>query len=135
MLGILKEVLWDCNINYTDIDLIITKNSFWKDVLGSWAKYNFIIPHDANTISQQVIWFNSHLRIANKPFFFKKAFQNGVIRIKDILNENGAFLAYDDFVANFGNSLNFIQYCSILHAIPQNWRILLQENDANIGME
>ncbi len=49
-------------------------NLFWTDVLKSWCEYNYNNPNDRFSVLEQIIWFNSF------------------IRIKDVLGGMGDFL-------------------------------------------
>ena len=36
------------------------------------------------------------------------------------------FLSYDQIIEQFGNHVSFLDYCSILAAIPQRWKLILK---------
>jgi hypothetical protein len=52
-----------------------------------------------------IIWYNSFLKIEGKTLFYKELFDNNIIFIKDILDEENKFKTYDE--------LN-VQYISFL---------------------
>ena len=79
----LKELIWQCNTNEKDIHTI-TSNPFWMDVLKAWARINF--DHNGPILTQ-IIWFNSHIRIKDKPFFWKQPFQKGYCTLIKLLGK------------------------------------------------
>ena len=80
---ILKEDIWRCNLEKTDVKLIV-KNDFWKAILESWADYNY----QTECSGEQLIWWNSKIRIANKPVRWEKAYKNGLKMVNQLF-ENG----------------------------------------------
>ena len=75
------EKIWECNLCYTDVTKILTKHSFWRDVLMSWCSYNYQQKTDLNAILNSIIWFNSDIKINDKPVFYKTWFHKGIIYI------------------------------------------------------
>ena len=73
----LNVEIWQCNINTKDIEIIVSrnKNPFWPDMLYAWSKYHEMenIPRNKN-----FLWFNSEIRISDKPFFWEKAYNHGL---------------------------------------------------------
>jgi hypothetical protein len=43
-----------------------------------------------------IIWYNSSLKIEGKTLFYKELFDNNIIFIKDILDEENKFKTYDE---------------------------------------
>ena len=61
--------IWRCNLNKSDIKSVF-QPSFWRDVLLAWSKINYNYPSTQEEICKQIIWYNSFLRVKNKPFYF-----------------------------------------------------------------
>ena len=120
--------IWQCNLLYSDVDIFMPKNTFWKEVLLAWCKLNFEQPITLNDIQNTTIWYNSDIRVANKPIFYAKCYNAGIIYISDIVKENMEFLSYNELITKFGNVMTFIEYYGILHAIPKAWKQLLKNN-------
>ena len=115
------DYIWSCSLNDKDINLLV-KNEFWKNVLTAWSRLRKIEYVDEN-VKNEIIWFNSSIRIANKPTFHKKAFDAGIIYIKDLLDNNNRFLSYQDLCNRYGNNaLSFLEYYGIMNSIPIEWK-------------
>ena len=67
----LKELIWECHLSPTDAAAMNINNPFWKDVLLAWCQYNYKQPV---LCQDTILWWNSHIRIANKLVFWKKPF-------------------------------------------------------------
>ena len=103
--------IFDCNLNFQDISHLQIKNKFWEDVLSAWSIYNY----NKDVINDMIIWYNSLIRIDNKPVLWKKGLNKGLFRISQLYNE-GKPISVEEAKTNF--ELNHIEYRSLLSAIP-----------------
>ncbi len=114
--------------NLSDKDVVnITKNvksSFWSDVLKHWSAMTYKEPAGTQEILKQRIWYNSFIRIENKPVFWKKWLDAGIKCIEDLITEN-RFLTFEEFLQRYNIQTNFLQFHSIVRAIPRNWKGIL----------
>ena len=62
---LLKSNIWRCNLAPQDARKLKFTNSFWKDVLVAWCEYNY---YQEKRVENQVLWYNSQVRIQGKPF-------------------------------------------------------------------
>ena len=73
----IKDDIWRCNLCEDDVKIFKSHgyNEFWIDVLECWCKYNYYI----NTrIENQIIWYNSKIRIKGKPIFWADVYGQGL---------------------------------------------------------
>ena len=68
------NLFWDMNFSIADTSTIITNmtNPFIREVIIAWLKYAFYNPYNIQQIRNQIIWFNSHVRINNKPIYISE---------------------------------------------------------------
>ena len=53
--------------------------------------------------------------------------------MQDILTDNNTFLTHESFQIKFNLQCNFLDYFSIVHAIPPEWKnILINNNNQNV---
>ena len=70
---------------------------------------------------QELILFNNkEIRIENKIIFLKSWFENEILTIQDILNENGKFLPFKEFKQIYNVNCNFLNYYQVINAIPKH---------------
>ena len=108
--------IWLCNLNSKDIDLLFThRNEFWSDVLKSWsfAHYN------KENLIDQPIWYNTNIRIENKPFFWAKCYKRGLLYVHQ-LYENEQKISLEK-ASEYG--LSFLDLHSLYEAIDINPQI------------
>ena len=63
----------------------------------------------------QVIWYNSQIRIQNKPFFWPKAFKKGLLKISQLF-EQGKLISTKQAEDQYG--LNYIELYALFTALP-----------------
>ena len=68
-------------------------------------------------IANKVVW---------KPIWYSK----GVKCISDLLDNDGNFLSCKEFEEKYGLQNSFLEYVSIIHAIPREWREQLKSKTA-----
>ena len=85
------------NCNY-DISSLQINNlpSFYREILTFWqnAKVAFENP---TSPQDEIIWNNKNIRINEKPLFFKRWFDKGIIFVKDLLNADKKFIPFTPF--------------------------------------
>ena len=123
----LGTLIWELNIAPVDFIYLNVPDSFWADVLFLWCKYDYNesqqVPHPGN----QIIWFNSSVRISDKPIFYQNWFNQGVIRLKDMQHETGRMLTFQEFSRKYNILTNFLEYQGVVAAIPKTWRNKMQQ--------
>ena len=77
-----------CNIDKNELPLNMPE--FYKEVLSSWFSLKSE-PKTAKKKRCEVMWNNRFIKIANHTIYNKKLYENGMIYIDDILDDNGFF--------------------------------------------
>ena len=109
---ILREQIWMCNINESDICKIKNNNEFWVQVWATWLKFYYT--EDRTT--DQCIWYNSHIRIQSKPVMWKKPFRKGLCTINQIYDD-GKFVSFEHTEEEYG--LTVMQFNALKAAIKK----------------
>jgi hypothetical protein len=123
--------IWKCNLNPSDINVLFRKkpNKYNRDIFSAWSYYSYNTPDTSLEIMNQFIWFNSHIRIDGKPTFNNRMYTAGIQYVKQLLDQNGNILNYQYFIQKYGINVNFLNYLSIINAIPPSWKVTLFENN------
>ena len=82
--------------------------------------------------SDLVLFNNKEILVHNKSVYLSNWVENGVISIKDLLNDHGSYLSFQEFSDKFACKTNFLKYYQIISTIPN--QLLLkarQENSVN----
>ena len=119
----LKHLIWKCNLNVQDVKFLITKeaNNFWYDTLSAWAKRNY-----TNKPKDEMIWFNSNLRVDGQPVWWLNCYKQGLIYISQLFPTGQRISAHD--ALNLYH-LDFMKLCAILSAIPRDSLKISQAQD------
>ena len=119
----LRNEIWKCNLKSNHV-IILFKDTFWREVLVSWSQLNYcesVI--DQSEIAHQRIWYNSHIKINNRPFLFKKAHQAGLRQVSQLIGPQGNWLPIDKISRQF--EISIMQVNQIISAIPIKWKNVL----------
>ena len=115
---ILKEDIFRCNFAKEDIKFICSTDTpqFWKDVMAAWASFNY---SERKKCSEQLIWWNSQIRINNAPCCYPDVYLRGLKYIHQ-LYRNGILMSIREAHQQFG--LDFLRFHSLISAIPPSLR-------------
>ena len=86
------------NLNKKDTSAIKISDPFIKEVMEIWSEVNFeqaIVTEDH--FFRSSLWYNSLIRIENKPVFYKEWHTKGVTKVKHLMDDNGNFLSLPAF--------------------------------------
>ena len=114
---VLGDYIWCSNLKQADVQLVTNiQNQFWEDVLKAWCDYHYVMEQ---TPSAQMIWWNSHIRIQNRPFFWAKPYERGLMFVHDLYREGSII---DQHTACQMYALTVMQYNSLVCAIPSVYK-------------
>lgn len=130
------SLIWQCNLHSKDVLRMNIHNDFWSDVLQAWCMFNYREPIGIQQVNDQLIWYNSAIKIAKNVIYFDKFFQKGILYVKDLLHDSQHFVTPTQFKNKYP-SLNVLEYVSIIHALPYSWKTILndqmQQSDENVS--
>ena len=106
------------NLKLEDLKQWVTlsNNNLWLEILQDWCQYNY----------KWLLWFNSHIKIANRTIFYKKWFEKGVHYIKDIVVGH-RWMTLNELENALGFKPKLLDYLGILNSINKDWRRRIKE--------
>jgi hypothetical protein len=116
------------------------KDEFYKSMLATWAELHFQNPSDELEILKQPLWYNSLIRIGDKPVWYDNWQKNNIKYAKDIFDNNGEIMGKQVLDAKYNFQTKYLEYESLLSAIPKLWKYKLNNkgsiiNDVHISEE
>jgi len=124
---------------FTDLSLQKTNNSIWNDVLKYWCEFNYKPAHHflrRNEIVATQLWLNSVIRIRDHPVFWKKWYEKNIKIMKDIIDPvTRNFYSWQQIVKKYGVKDNYLNYYSLISAIPLEWKRTLTLRDGDMEVE
>ena len=119
--------IWTRNIKRSDVGMICnSKSGFWYELLCEWCDYNTHFSQSKEKVEKEYINLNSYIRSGNKMCQFKGMDH---ITIADLLNEEDQFYSYANFCAKTGVKIGWLEYLSMINAIPSLWKFALKSPD------
>ena len=100
--------------------------AFYTDVLNTWAEVREQISDNDIRIRNVILWNNKHILIGGKSVYWKEWHEAGILRIKDLLDENNRFLTLDTFPLKTGLKAPFTKLYGLISAIPYRWKCALR---------
>jgi len=86
------------NLRKKDATKYDIKDSFIQELIEIWVDFNFKDSFlSKRDFCSSMIWNNSLVRIANRPFFYKHWAKAGVQNIKDLISDDFTAITYRDF--------------------------------------
>ena len=133
-----------CDCDY-DVKFLDLNNipAFYTDILNAWAEVWEQISDNEIHIRNVILWNNKHILIDGKSVYWKEWHEVGILRIKELLDENNRFLTLDKFFSKTGLKALFTKLYGLISAIPYRWKCALrpgcimnnQEIEQNTTME
>ena len=125
-----------CNLSPKDSDSYWYKDPapLWRNVLRSWCEFNFVKSENIKNPLEEIIWFNSNIRISDKIVFYKELYSKGILKVRDLLQNNTKFMTFAEFQTKFDTKLNYLQYHGLVHAIRNTWKNILADKNVNSAL-
>ena len=123
------HLIWETNLKKQDIKTLTDRENFWTSVLSIWSEFNFQSITAQEQIRKQIIWFNSKIGIQDKVIFYKKWFEAGIRRIKDLFSEQGVMKSIKQIEQEYHIYPTFTELYRIFSAIPVTWKRWLRSSN------
>ena len=109
------SLLLKCNYDVRDLNLRL--NSFYQQLLSWWADFRNAFA-DIN-YAQYVIWNNKDIRIDNKPIFYKKYVDCGIVYLNDLLFSLDNIRSFE-YLKDTGLVSNFLTWSALRLSVPKD---------------
>ena len=91
--------------------------AFYKDILSYFSELKSQYKYEQG---QEIILFNNKaILIGGKYFFIPEWFSKGIICIKDLLDENGKLLSFQEFQRKYDCRTNFLHFYQVINTTPK----------------
>ena len=116
------------NLNQKDLLMVGISDPFLLELLQIWSEIAFEDRMVSVTqLRSQSIWFNSLIRIGNKPIYFKPWAASGIQNISDLMTNESTFLSFSDFKDRYKIKPPFLSFLGVISAIKLLWNKTKQE--------
>ena len=124
------KLLFECNYDIKSLCINDHLPKFYRDIILHWQDLNRTTPEKKEDFLNQTIWNNRFIRIGKSSVYYRKWYQVGIQNLADIVNDEGTgFMSFNTFLEKFKIKCNFLQYLSLLSAIPIHWKKSLKRDE------
>ena len=111
------KLLLTGNLKQADVAGLNIQDSFTKEVIEIWS--NLTYDENPTHFGNVPIWYNSLIRIANRPIFYSDWARAGVNQAKDLLGQKFDFWKYNDFKTRYKVNTTFLRYFGVVTALAK----------------
>ena len=104
-----------------DVKQLKTFSPFYGQVLHAWYNLHAKEPKGEDEICNEIIWNNKYITVDGRTIFYKQLYDKGVVQVRDLLSKEGKLLTYIEFKNQYKVKINFLEYGSLVNAIPTQW--------------
>ena len=98
------------------------------DIISHWQELNRVVPSAKKDVLDQIVWNNRFITINKASMYFRNWHHTGIYKLFSLLNKhNSRFLSFNEFSRKFKMKSSFLQYHSLLSAIPSEWKKHLKQ--------
>ena len=109
------KLLMTGNIKPTDVASLNIQDPFTNEIVEIWSQINY--DESPRYFANIPIWYNSLIRVANKPVFYQNWSNAGINQVKDILDKESNFLKFKDFKNIYKVKTSFLIYYGVVSSI------------------
>ena len=108
------------NLNKNDMSKFTTSisDNFLAEILNIWSEISF--DSDVNSFDHFLstsLWYNSLIRIGNRPVYYKYWFSKGVQNVAHIMKDSNTYLSLQELKDRFNIQTNFLTFRSLISAV------------------
>ena len=86
----LGKLIWQCNLKRSDVKMLVLDiKNFWAQTLLSWCSINYQEPKTIVDVMSQILWYNSNIRVNNKPCKWREWISKGILYVRDLFSTRG----------------------------------------------
>ena len=95
---------------------------FYSDILKHWQTKRSAFQKNTST-RNEIIWNNHNIIINGKSPFYKSWLEKNILRVEDLLENNGNFLPFNLFSEKFHLGTPFTLYFGLVNSVPTPWKL------------
>jgi hypothetical protein len=128
-IGIEPPLFLRSNTKYKDLPFKFPYESLWDEIIETWCEENYYEPKTMDEVYNQLLWYNSHIKVGKKVIHWKHWQENNINWLADILmeDEHGLrFLTFEELNDGDGR-IKIMEYNSLKSSIPHSWKCMIRE--------
>ena len=103
-------------------------DQFYNNMFNVWANLHFTLPCDNEEVCRQDLWHNDNIQKNGHSIIYKEWSDNNINFVQDIIDKDRKIMRKNDIENKYGITCKQLQYQSLVHAIPAQWKKLLKQH-------
>ena len=91
---------------------------FYRNILEYFRDLKSL--YGSNQAQDIILFNNKDILVGETPVYISEWFKKGIVSIRDLVNDDGNFLTFQEFTDKCPCKTNFLQYFQIMNAIPKD---------------
>ena len=104
---------------------------FYSDILKYWQNTRFAFQKNTSP-RNEIIWNNHNIIIDGKAPFYKSWLEKNILRVEDLLDNNGNFLPFNLFSEKFHLETPFTLYFGLINSVPSSWKLAIKRTPPHV---
>ena len=101
---------------------------FYRNILGYFRDLKSL--YGSNQAQDVILFNNKDILVGETPVYISELFKKGIVSIRDLFNDDGNFLTFQEFADKYPCKTNFLQYCQIINAISKDLLLKVKSIDS-----
>ena len=110
---------------------------FYKQLFQLWNRLR-TTPTNIDQYLEMILWKNKYIKLPVGPkkkeyrsLMWKNLYVTGIVKVKDLFDNNGCFIDLDAYCTRNNIQFNFIKNMGIRKAIPHQWKTEIAANNGH----
>ena len=117
----LGNLVWEASLNSKDTQIYFPQENYWCKLFRTWAKLAYELQNSGAEIRNQIIWYNSNIKVGGNILNNVKMLKAGIVRIGDLLTKQEDFMTQQELECKYSVNISFTTYYGWMKAIPHEW--------------
>ena len=115
----------------------LCRTNFHKQIMASWYTITSNEPVSLKEVLNQYLLDNKIIKVGGRTLksIVKGSSSTNNLKVIDIIDDNGNFLSCQQLNHKLNISMPIMKYNSIIHAIPNRWKIILKQKVPHTELE
>ena len=116
-----KSILY-CNFDTRKLPIYL-----YKECLDAWSDVSTTSVVSYDDVVNQTIWNNKFILIENKSCYVKHLVVTGIVKIGDLISDNGKFLESEKLLQARLSPVHYFKLTGIVNSIRNEWKLIIKQ--------
>ena len=119
-----------CNFDTRKLPIYLP--DFYKECLDARSDVSATSVVSYDDVVNQTIWNDKFILIENKSCYIEHLAVHGIVKIGDLISDNGRFLESEKSLQARLFSVHFFKLMGIVNSIPNKWKLIIKQSQHHI---